>query len=147
MLVPWAITLISVFVWFWAFIDGPSVALAQIFGVGLLLVPAIYLTVAVRRQPWEVCRPVNVFFVGCIYFFVLDSAVLREVRDFAPAILLGADTLVAIFLVATTATHALFRFRSRSLVGLLARSAGNLSGNAYFWIAASVFLLEYLERF
>jgi hypothetical protein len=145
--VPGAIALITVFAWLWNFIDGPSVWLAQAFGIGLLLVPAIYLSVVLFRHAWEIGRPVNVFFLGCIYFFVLDSAFLREVRDFAPAILLGADTLIAIFLVVTIATHALFRWRSRSLISLLERSGGNLSGNAYFWITVSIFLLAYLERF
>lgn len=145
-LVPWAIALITIVVWLWTFIDAPSAALAQLFGVGLLLIPAIYLSVALFKQPWQVCRPANVFFLGCIYFFVLDSAVLREVRSFASAILLGADTLVAIFLVVTTASHALFKRRSCSLVRLVTRSGGNLSGNAYLWITVSVFLLEYLER-
>lgn len=146
-LVPWAIALLTALVWLCAAIDGPSPALAQGFGAGLLLSLGLYLGVALLRHPSEVCRPVNVFFFGCIYFFVLDGAVLREVRDFDPAILLGADTLVAIFLVATTAAHGLFRPRSSLWVGLLGRSAGSLSGNAYFWIAVSVFLLEYLERF
>ncbi len=146
-LVPWAIALLTAIIWLCAAIDGPSPALAQSFGMGILAVLALYLATALLVRPQEVCRPMSLFCIGCINFFILDAAfLLHRARDFDPESLLAADTLITIFLIVTTLTHNVAKFRRSFLAALFKRAPGYLSGNAYLLVAVAAVAFEYLRR-
>lgn len=145
--VAWIICLVATFVWWCALVRGPSMVLAQLCGLGMFLALGSYVSVTLIEQPLEVCRPMTLFCVGCIYFFALDAAFLvHGVRTFTAAVLLDADTLIALFLVVTIATHRLVRFQTSFLRVALRRAPRSFDGNIYYVLAIAAVGLEYLRR-
>lgn len=145
--IPLFIALIATSVWLCAVVFGPSFMLAQSFGVGIFLVLALYLGITLTRRPKEVGRPMSLFCLGCIYFFVLDAAFLwHGARDFEPASLLAADTLIAVFVIVTSLTHKVTKCPGSFLAPLFKGRREYLTGNAYFLLAVLAVAFEYLQR-
>jgi hypothetical protein len=145
-LVPWALVLLVACAGLYDASAGASLVLVQGLGVGILLTLGVPLVIGVVRQPIAIARPIYAFFLGCIYFFVLDMAILREVEEFHPETILVAETIIAIFLIVTVATWHMVSFRRTPLAAVLRRVDGNMSGNVYFWAAVLAFSLEFMRR-
>ena len=126
--IPWTIVLVTAFAWLCAANAGASWALAQGLGMGVLLVLGLPLAVGVLRRPAEIARPIYVFFLGCLYFFALDMALLREVEEFQPETVLIAETVIVAFLVAAVGTWCLVPLRRSPLTAVFRQMDGSLTG-------------------
>jgi hypothetical protein len=144
--IPWVLTLLTAFVWLCAANANVSQILVQGFGLCILLALGLPLVTELSKRPEAIARPIYVFFLGCIYFFVLDMALLREVEEFSPEVVLVADTVVVVFLVTVIGTWCLFPLQHSPLTGILRQADGSLTGNIYFRLAVVAFGLEYLRR-
>jgi uncharacterized membrane protein (UPF0136 family) len=143
----WCISLLTAAIWLYVAVDGFSLVLAQCLGGGIFAVLALYLGITLAQRPQEVCRPINLFFIACIYFFILDAAfLLHRVSDFDPASLLEADTLIAAFLLVTVLTHRAITFRTSFLAPAFRGAHRYLSGDKCFIIAVVAVGLECLRR-
>jgi hypothetical protein len=141
----WAITMCGLTTYLAAAGPQASWFAARALGIGIFFCLAIPLVYIVRR-PERLARPITVFSIGCIYFFALDMAVFREVEDYPAHVILVAELVVALFLVAVLSTFSFSRVSARRWQSALARMDGNLSAGNYFWLAVFAFGLEYLRR-
>ena len=144
--VPLVLILLTAFAGLYTASVGVSRVLVQGLGVGVLLALGVPLAAGVLKRPETLARPIYVFFLGCLYFFVLDMALLREVEEFQPGTILVAETITIAFIVATIGTWYLVPLRRTPWSAVLKRADGTLVGNAYFWIALTAFGLEYMRR-
>lgn len=126
---------------------GASWLLVQVLGIVVLLTLGLPLAISVLKQPYTIVSPINIFFFGCIYFFVLDMALLREVEEFRPELIFLADIVIVVFLVAVTTTFFLMPIQRSPLSAVLDKVDGKFSSNTYFWLALSAFGFEYFRRF
>ncbi|HSF31084.1 MAG TPA: hypothetical protein VLK82_11535 [Candidatus Tectomicrobia bacterium] len=144
--VPWVLTLLSASAWLYAGVAGASQLLVAGLGAGVLLTLGIPLAIGSLRHPQTIAWPINVFLLACIYFFVLDMALLRRVEEFHPETVLIADTVIVTFLVTAIGTWCLAPLGRCPWTAVLRRVDGNLTGSTYFWMAVIAFSLEYMRR-
>ena len=142
----WSFVTLMVLAWLYVSVAGCSTALAQILGVGYLIVIGLGVTISILRAPDAVVRPVNIFLVSCAFAVVFHAATLSYVRSFSPELLLIADTLIGVYLVAVLSACHLSGSGSSALVRIFGRADRNLTGSTYFWIVVLVLVLEYLAR-
>src|SRR2546426_3975065 len=117
--IPWALGLLTACVWLCTGTAGASWILVQGFGIGVFLALGTPLAAGLLRRPVEIARPINVFFLGCIYFFVLDMALLREAEEFQPETVLVAETVITLFLATVIGTWCLVPCRRSPLCAVL----------------------------
>lgn len=98
------------------------------------------------RDPACLCRPVIVFLVGSIYYFMLDMAVLREMEDFSPKVILITYTLCDLFVAISLFGWGLFRMHRSPLERLLRAGDVDLDRNLLFWAATLTLALELFKR-
>ncbi len=142
----WSFLTLIVVAWLYVCVAGCSTALVQILGVGYLIVIGFAITISILRAPDSVVRPVNIFLVSCAFAVVFHAATLSYVRSFSPELLLIADTLIGVYLVAVLSACHLSGSGLSVVVRLFGGADHNLTGSTYFWIAVLVLVLEYLER-
>lgn len=142
----WFFLTLMVLAWLYVSVAGYSTALAQTLGVGYLIVIGLGITTSIRRSSDAVVHPVNIFLVSCTFALVFHAATLSYVRSFSPELLLIADTLTGMYLVAALGACRLFGSRPSALVRTFSGADRNLKGSTYFWIVVLVFVLEYLEH-
>lgn len=123
-----------------------SIYLAQMLGVGFLLVIGLATAGSIVRRPATIVRPINVFFLTCIYLLILDTATLREVRLFNPQNVLIAVTLIGVYLAAVLVAYPFRPLSWSASFRFLRDSDQNLTGSTYFWIAVLIVCSEYFER-
>lgn len=142
----WSILTLMVLAWLCVSVAGYSTALVQTLGAGYLIVIGLGIIISIRRTSDAVVHPVNIFLVSCTFAVVFHAATLSYVRSFSPELLLIADTLIGMYLVAALSGCRLFGSGSSALVRSFGSADRNLRGSTYFWIVVLVFGLEYLER-
>jgi hypothetical protein len=142
----WSFLTVMVLAWLYVCVAGCSTALVQTLGVGYLIIIGLGITISIFRAPDAVVRPVNIFLVSCVFAVVFHAATLSYVRSFSPELLLIADTLIGMYLVAVLSAGHLSGSGSSALVRLFGNADRNLTGSTYFWTVVLVFGLEYLER-
>jgi hypothetical protein len=141
-----SLLMLMVVAWLYAAVAGCSITLAQVLGTAYVAVIGFAVMVSVLRDPTTIVRPVNVFLISSVYLLVLDTATLRYVHAFSPELLLSADTVIGVYLVAVLGTCYLWQARTFPVAGLLRGADENLTGSTYFWIVILIFALEYLVR-
>ena len=118
---------------------------ARTLGIVVLLSLVLPL-VKILYLPERIAHPMTIVSIGFVYFLVLDMVSFREVEDYPPQIILGADLVIALFVATVFSGWAFSRVSARRWRTALAGVDGNLSASAYFWLAIAGFGLEYLRR-
>ena len=145
MVVIWAITVCSLVASLVATSPEVSWFTSRTLGICVFLCLTLPL-VGILRKPESVAHPMTIFSVGCLYFFVLDMALFREVDDYPAHVIMAAELVVALFLVAVFSTWAFSRLSARRWRTALIRMDGNLTAASYFWLTLFAFGLEYFRR-
>jgi hypothetical protein len=132
--------------WLLEGIVGHTETLAQAIGVGTLAFLCLGIGAALWKDPGALVSPGVVMAAGCIYLFVLDMALVREMDGFPIRVVFLSETLGAVFVALAFLGWSAFHPKRSPLSALLRWADFSLEPRLYFWLALLAFGMEFAKR-